>query len=56
MEILYLPEVEDYLFELIELLYRKNYFSFLEEAVNYVVRLRKYIEEHIGTTPKHKAS
>ena len=33
MKILFLPEVEDYLFELVETLYDKEYFGFKESAM-----------------------
>jgi hypothetical protein len=55
MKVLYLPEVEIYLFELIELLYYKNYFSFPEQAVSYVLKIRQYVENCIATTHKRKA-
>jgi hypothetical protein len=55
MEVLYLPEVEIYLFELIELLYSKDYFSFPEQAINYVLKIRQYIESSIATAHKRKA-
>jgi len=55
MQVLYLPEVEIYLFELIELLYRKEYFSSLDQAIHYVSRLRQYIENSIATVHKRKA-
>lgn len=43
MKILFLPEVEDYLYELIEILYSKEYFGFKESAINYVVELENDI-------------
>ena len=36
MKVIFLPEVEDYLFELIQILYNKEYFGFPESAVRYV--------------------
>jgi len=39
MRVLFLPEVENYLFELTEILYKKEYFGFKERAVKYVVDL-----------------
>ena len=55
MKTLYLPEVEIFLFELIELLYSKNYFSFPDQAINYVSKMRQYIESAITITHKYKA-
>ncbi len=55
MTVRYLPEVEIYLFELIELLYDKSYFSFPYQAINYVFDIRKYIESSIATVHKRKA-
>lgn len=37
------PEVEDYLVELIEVLYNKNYFGLKEDAIRYVYSLVSYI-------------
>ena len=55
MKILYLPEVEIYLFDLIELLFSKNYFSFPEQAIDYVFKIRQYIESSITIAYKRKA-
>ncbi|GHT80602.1 hypothetical protein FACS189467_3170 [Bacteroidia bacterium] len=55
MTVNYLPSVELYLFELIETLYRENYFSFPEDAVEYVQKIRHYIESHIHITIQHNA-
>jgi len=55
MTVQYLPEIEYYLSDLIELLYAKGYFSFPDQAINYVRRLREYIENEIQTTHKRKA-
>jgi len=55
MEVHYLPEVEIYLFELIELLYSNGYFSFPDQAMNYVFKIRQYIESSIATVHKRKA-
>ena len=38
MTVLFLPEVEEYLYELIEILYYQEYFGFKENAINYVTR------------------
>ena len=55
MKVFYIPEVEIYLYELIELLYTKNYFSFPDQATNYVFKLRQYIESSISTVHKRTA-
>ena len=55
MQVRYLPEVEIYLFELIELLFNQNYFSFPDQAVSYVFKIRQYIESSITTVYKRKA-
>lgn len=55
MKILFLPEVEDYLFELIEILYDKEYFGFKETAVNYVVELENDIRTNLATKLKRPA-
>lgn len=55
MKVLFLPEVEDYLFELIEILYHKKYFGFKESALNYIVDLKSDIENHLLTKLKRPA-
>jgi len=55
MKVHYLPEVEIYLFELIKRLYHNGYFSFPDQAINYVFKLRHYIENSIATVHKRKA-
>jgi len=55
MKVYYLPEIEIYLSELIELLYKEEYFSFEEQAVEYVERLKQYIENTIKTAYKRKS-
>jgi hypothetical protein len=55
MKVFYLPEVELYFIELIELLYNKNYFSFPEQAISYVFKIQQYIENDIETVYKRKA-
>jgi len=55
MIVQYLPEIEIYLSELIELLYEKDYFSFPDQAIDYVRKIREYIENEIYTALKRKA-
>lgn len=52
MKILFLPEVEEYLVELIEILYQKEYFGFKESAVQYVTELVTDIMDSLHN--KHK--
>ena len=55
MSVQYLPEIEIYLSELIELLYNKDYFSFPDQAIDYVSNIREYIENEIPTVYKRKS-
>jgi hypothetical protein len=45
----FLPEVEDYLEDLIEILYQKEYFGFEESSYEYVLRIVNYVLENIET-------
>lgn len=58
MKILFLPEVENYLFELVKILYEKEYFGFEESALNYIIDLENSIKKDLPTklkrpTPSH---
>jgi hypothetical protein len=55
MKVLFLPEVEDYLFELIEILYHKEYFGFKESAISYVVDLENDIKNLLPIKVKRPA-
>ncbi len=55
MKILFLPEVENYLFELIEILYEKEYFGFKERAVKYVIDLENDIKTNLINKIKRPA-
>lgn len=55
MKVLFLPEVEDYLFDLIEILYHKEYFGFKESAINYVVDLEIDIKNLLPSKIKRPA-
>lgn len=46
--VLFAPEVEDYLFELAEILHKKEYFGFRKSAVRYIQEL---VYEIINTLP-----
>jgi len=56
LNVLYHRAVEDYLFELIETLYKEEYFGFYESAIEYVNWLKFEIELSIDNCPKKKAS
>lgn len=45
----FLPEVEDYLETLIEILYQKEYFGFEESSFDYVLSIVRYVLENIHT-------
>lgn len=47
----YLPEVESYLNELIYLLFQKEYFGYLETALDYVDDLINFIDYNISIFP-----
>ncbi len=55
MKVLFLPEIENYLYEMIEILYQKEYFGFKESAVNYVVTLEEDIRKNIYSKTKKPA-
>jgi hypothetical protein len=55
MTVLFLPEVEEYLYELIEVLYYKDYFGFKDSAINYVTDLKNDIKKHLANKVKHPA-
>lgn len=55
MKVLFLPEVENYLFELTEILYKKEYFGFKEGAVKYVIDLENDIKANLNTKIKRPA-
>lgn len=52
MKVLFLPEIEHYLFELTEILYQKEYFGFKESAVKYVRDLENDIRTNLHTKRK----
>ena len=47
----YIPEVENYLDNLIEILFYKEYFGFIESANNYVDRIIDFIDFNIAKIP-----
>ena len=54
VKILYKPEVEDYFFDLVLLLFREDYFSYLENAESYKNNIIDFVENSITTFPSHK--
>lgn len=51
VKIFYKPDVEHFLNELIYILYKDNYFTFLENAINYKDNIIDFIEQNIATFP-----
>jgi len=49
MRVIFLPKVQDYLDNLIPILYEKEYFGFKDSAVRYIDNLRKDIEINLST-------
>ncbi len=50
--IIYNVDVLDYLDSLVDILFKKEYFSFYESSEKYVDELLDYIEENIYIKPK----
>ncbi len=55
MKVVFLPEVEDYLIDLSELLHKKDYFGFKENAVRYISDLVLEIETSLHKRIKKTA-
>lgn len=53
IKIFYKPDVALFLNELIYILYKENYFSYLENAINYKDKIIDFIESNIAKFP-HK--
>ena len=53
--ILYKPQVEFYINNLVFILFENNYFNYLENAICYKDKIIDYIEENITTFP-HKTT
>ncbi|MES2240340.1 MAG: hypothetical protein V4497_08795 [Bacteroidota bacterium] len=51
IKIFYKAEVENYINELIYILYKENYFSYLENAIEYKDRIIDFIEQNIASFP-----
>ena len=52
----YQVEAVLYLDELIEVLYKKEYFGFIESAEIYVSRIYDFVDENIQNFPKRKTT
>ena len=46
--IIYLPNVELFLNELVDILFEKEYFGFKQDAINYTQKIKIFIEENIS--------
>ena len=55
MKIIALPEVVQYLNELIDILYNENYFAFKDSAIKYVEELKSDIRKNLPTRTKKPA-
>ena len=55
MKVLFLPDVEEYLFELMDILYQKQYFSYYDSAISYVEDLVNNIQDSLCVELKKKA-
>lgn len=49
--IVYLPEVKIHFNELIDILFLKEYFGFMESAEDYVTKIRLFIEDNMAIYP-----
>ena len=56
VRILYKPEVEYYLFDLVLRLFKKNYFLYLENAELYKDNIVDFVENSIKSFPSKKNS
>lgn len=56
MNLIFDPSVEEYFGELVEVLYRENYFSFKEKAYQYVDDIIERIIVDIESLPKKNAT
>lgn len=53
--VIYDKSVSQYLYQLTEILLEKNYFSFLDGALDYITEINEYIERNIHKVQHHKA-
>jgi hypothetical protein len=54
VNLFYKPESEDYFNELVFTLFKKDYFSYLENAILYKDKILYFIENNISTFPSRK--
>ena len=54
VKIIYIPEVEIYLEDLVDILFYEEYFGFEDAAQNYAEKIVHFIEEGIETFPAKK--
>jgi len=54
VKLFYKPEVEDYFNELVFILFKEDYFSYLENAIIYKDKILNFIENNISTFPSRK--
>ena len=55
MKVIFAPEVENYLYNLVEILYVKGYFSFYENAEKYVSELINDVQQNIDKCQRKPA-
>jgi hypothetical protein len=51
IKIFYKPEVENYINDLVFILYKEEYFGFLQSSLDYKDKIIDFIEENISTIP-----
>ena len=54
IEIIFTPQVINYLDDLVRILYKKEYFSFIETAEEYVIKIYDAVSESIQLCPHKK--
>ncbi|MDR1542988.1 MAG: hypothetical protein LBS50_00980 [Prevotellaceae bacterium] len=54
-KIVYTKEIDIYIHDLMFVLFEKEYFSFFEDAQNYVEKMLSYIEKYVGILPDKDA-
>jgi len=54
-KIIYTPEVDDFVHDLTYTLFKKKYFSFFEDAEQYVDNILSYAEKYVGILPEKDA-
>ncbi|WP_291099274.1 MULTISPECIES: hypothetical protein [unclassified Flavobacterium] len=54
VKLFYKPETEDYFNELVFILFKEDYFSYLENAIIYKDKILNFIESNISTFPSRK--